>query len=810
MKVSCQWLSEYVDLDGISPDELAERLTRAGVAVDVVEKRDKGVKDVVVGYVKERTPHPDADRLGVCTVDVGQGEDLQIVCGAKNVAAGQKVPVALVGAQLPGNVKIKKAKLRGVESQGMICSARELGMNEKLLPKHQTEGILVLETDLPIGQPIHQALALDDAVLELDLTPNRADCLSMIGMAYEVAAILDKDVKLPAVGLNESGEPCPVKVTIAAEEDCTRYAARLIKGVRLGPSPLWMQNRLLAAGIRPINNVVDITNYVMMVYGQPLHAFDFAQVKSGHVVVRRAREGEVLETLDGAERILSGHMLLITDGGDVPIGLAGVMGGANSEVTDQTVDILLESARFSGTSVRLTSKALGLRSEASLRFEKGIDPNIVIPALDYAAYLMQQLAGAQVLPGIAEAKVEPVLQEISASRKIAIGVERINRFLGTDLAEEEILRIFRRLQFPAKANFGMLQVEVPTRRLDVAIEADLIEEVARLYGYDRIPTTLPVGVATPGHLTREQSLRRKLRNRLNQLGFSEAITYSLTDERRGTLLQPLNESTPIPLAMPMSEERALLRVNVLTHLLDSLQFNLNRQAEDVALFEMGKTYLTGSLPLTELPREKWELAAAATGSLAEPTWQGETKAIDFYQMKGIVEDILSILGIKDARFQPAEPKGYHPGRTARIDVNGRFAGFVGEVHPEVADLYDLQYAVVFHLDLSELLEHAQPSVDFEGLSRFPAMTRDLAIVVDRPVLASDIEAVIRHAAGGALVTLQLFDQFISEKLGANKKSLAFSLMFQQHDRTLTDEEVNEAVDRVVTALKRELGAELRA
>lgn len=529
MKVSYDWLSQYVDISGNTAAELAEKLTRSGIEVDIVENRNKGVEKVVVGFVKSREKHPDADKLSVCIVDAGQGEDLQIVCGAKNVAAGQKVPVALIGAKLPGGLSIKRSKLRGVESQGMICSAKELGLNDKLLPKEIQEGILVLPEDTEVGASILDVLALNDEVMDLDLTPNRSDCLSMLGTAYEIGAILGREVKLPDAesGLrkNTSGIKAEDKISveISAKDLCSHYAARLIEGVRIGKSPLWLQNRLMAAGIRPINNIVDITNYVMLEFGQPLHAFDADKLANGHIDVRLAREGEKLVTLDDVERTLEPHMLLITDG-TKPVAIAGVMGGANSEVTEGTTRIVLESAKFDGGSVRKTSRQLGLRSEASLRFEKEVNPEAVIPALNRAASLIAELAGGQVASGVVEAvsgEHRPV--------KIEITVGRINSYLGTELSAEEVKAIFGRLNFAVEPlDRDGFRVHVPSRRGDITRAVDLIEEVARLHGYDHIPTTLMNVVTTPGALTREQSIRRVVRTLLTNSGLHEAITYSFT------------------------------------------------------------------------------------------------------------------------------------------------------------------------------------------------------------------------------------------------------------------------------------------
>lgn len=533
MNVSYKWLSEYIDLSGIAPQELAEMMTRGGIEIDSVPSRDAGVTGVVVGYVKTREKHPDADKLNICTVDVGSGEDLQIVCGAPNVAAGQKVPVAIVGAKLPGGLDIKRAKLRGVESQGMICSARELGMNDKLLPKEQQEGILVLPADTVLGENILDVLALNDSVLELDLTPNRSDCLSMLGVAYEVSALTARPIKVPnpSSELHATADKTTdhVSVSVESEELSPTYQVRYIKGVKVAPSPQWIQNRLIAAGVRPINNIVDITNYVMLEYGQPLHAFDASKVSGGRIVVRLAQPGETLVTLDGQERKLEPHMLVIADA-DKAIALAGVMGGANSEVTPDTTDIILESAKFDGGIVRRTSRQLGLRSEASLRFEKEVDRGQVRAALDRAATLMAKYAEGAVAEGVAEssgASPEAV--------KIQISLNRINGMLGTALSSLELTTIWSRLGFETSSDVdGQWEITVPSRRGDITRAVDLIEEVARLHGYDEIPTARIEGPSTTGALTKTQAIRRELRSALTDAGVHEAISYSVTSAARAS------------------------------------------------------------------------------------------------------------------------------------------------------------------------------------------------------------------------------------------------------------------------------------
>ncbi|XEC93475.1 phenylalanine--tRNA ligase subunit beta [Paenibacillus tarimensis] len=812
MKVSYQWLSEYIDLDGFSAEELAEMLTRGGIEVDSVETRNKGVNGVIVGYVKQKEKHPDADKLSVCTVDTGQGEDLQIVCGARNVEAGQYVPVAQVGASLPDGLKIKRAKLRGVESQGMICSAKELGLNEKLLAKEQQEGILVLPQDSVVGQLALEALGIDDEVLELDLTPNRSDCLSMLGVAYEIGALTGRTVKLPDNAVYDSALQASdhISVQISAPEHCKHYAARYIQGVKVGPSPQWMQNRLMSAGVRPINNIVDITNYVMLEYGQPLHAFDADKVSGGRIDVRFAKPGETLITLDNQERRLEPHMLLITDG-EKPIALAGVMGGANSEVTPDTVNILLESAKFEGSTVRKTSRQLGLRSESSIRFEKEVDPGRVIAALGRAAALMAAYAEGLVAEGIVES-----VEERSKPLTVSISLDKINRYLGTSLSDLEVKTIFGRLQFEYdRVTVDMYDVHVPTRRGDITRDVDLIEEVARLYGYDNIPTTPIEGRTTPGALTVPQSIRRGIRGRLTDAGMQEVISYSFTAPERTKLFPDLSGGIhPIRLSMPLSEDRSVLRTGLIPHLLDIASYNRNRKNENIAIFEIGSVFHSEEAELTKLPLEKQRLAALFAGSRSRAQWNVKSAPVDFYDAKGTLEAIFELLGLSGKIvYEAAAPEHWHPGRTAAVlldTVDGRVRiGYVGQLHPDVQREMDLADTYVFELELEPLYNASDFSIVYRPLPRYPAIGRDIAVVLDRGIETGQLTLLIKETAGEWLESVQVFDVYTGDKLGKDKKSVALSLVYRHAERTLTDEEVTELHNRVVSALEQSFAAELR-
>ncbi|MGZ0086657.1 phenylalanine--tRNA ligase subunit beta [Caldibacillus thermoamylovorans] len=803
MLVSYRWLSEYVDLTGITAKELAERITKSGIEVERVEALDRGMKGVVIGHVLECEPHPNADKLRKCLVDLGEGEPVQIICGAPNVAKGQNVAVAKVGAVLPGHFKIKRAKLRGEESNGMICSLQELGVETKVVPKEYADGIFVFPSDAPVGADALEWLGLHDEVLELSLTPNRADCLSMIGVAYEVAAILGRAVKLPEAAVKENNEMIHdyISVRVEAPEDNPLYAGRIVKNVWIGPSPLWMQARLMAAGIRPHNNVVDITNYILLEYGQPLHAFDYDRLGSREIVVRRANEGETIVTLDDVERKLTDNHLVITNGRE-PVALAGVMGGANSEVRDDTKTVFIEAAYFASPVIRQAVKDHGLRSEASTRFEKGIDPARTKEALERAAALMAEYAGGEVVGGIVEAstwKEEPVV--------VTVTLERINGVLGTAMSKEEVAAILANLQFPFTEDNGTFTVHVPSRRRDIAIEEDIIEEVARLYGYDHLPATLPVAEAKPGGLTPYQAKRRRVRRYLEGAGLFQAITYSLTSPDKAARFA-LETAEPIRLALPMSEERSVLRQSLIPHLLEAVSYNRARQVENVALYEIGSVYLSRGENVQ--PAENERLAGVITGLWHAHLWQGEKKAADFYVAKGVLDGLFDLLGLSDRiSYRPAKRADFHPGRTAEIALDGTVIGFVGQLHPAVQKEYDLKETYVFELALAELLNAESEAVRYEPIPRFPSVVRDIALVVDDNIEAGALKQAIEEAGKPLLKDVSLFDVYQGDRLPAGKKSLAFSLRYYDPERTLTDEEVTTVHERVLAAVEKQFGAVLR-
>lgn len=803
MLVSYKWLKEYVHLNGISADALAEKITRSGIEVDGVKQISKGVKGVVVGYVLTCERHPNADTLNKCLVDIGEADPVQIICGAPNVATGQKVAVAKVGAVLPGNFKIKRAKLRAEESHGMICSLQELGVEAKLVPKDFADGIFVFPEDVEIGADAIALLNLDDEVLEFDLTPNRSDCLSMLGTAYEVAAILEQKVSLPKAKIAPSTENATnyISVQIEAQDANPLYVAKVIKNVKIKPSPLWLQGYLMAAGIRPHNNVVDITNYILLEYGQPLHAFDYDRFGSKEIVIRHANQNEKILTLDGAERTLSEDHLVITNG-KAPVALAGVMGGAESEVQDDTTTVLLESAYFTGKTVRKASKDHHLRSEASTRFEKGVDPNRVRAAAERAASLMAKYANGEVLTGSVE---QNYLDKQPAV--ISITIEKINSVLGTTIKMSEVEAIFQRLQFDVKKEENVLTVTVPTRRGDITIEEDLIEEVARIYGYDCLPTTLPTGATTPGHLTNEQRKRRITRRFMEGAGLYQALTYSLTSDEKA-IAYALDDCIPVKIAMPMSEERSHLRLSLVPELLDSLSYNLARKNTHTALYEMGSVFLQHDKK--EQVEEQEHLAMAMTGLWQSHDWQGEKKQVDFYVAKGLLEGLFAKLGVNESiHYRPAVIDGMHPGRTAEILLEDTVIGFVGQVHPNVQKRLDLKETYVFELKTRPIFAYPVSSLRYQAIPRYPAVSRDIALVVDRSVAAGTLKEIIQGAGGSLLKAVEVFDLYEGEHLEAGKKSIAFTLNYYNPEKTLTDEEVMTIHDKVLQAVKEKADAALR-
>jgi phenylalanyl-tRNA synthetase beta chain len=828
MRVPYSWLREYCD-PGVGPEELAERLVMTGTEVERVTTVGPPAPDnFVVGKVLAAEQHPDADRLRVCTVDVGDGRRT-IVCGAPNVAAGQTVAVALPGARMPGGEKLRKAKLRGVASEGMILSASELEIGD------DHDGIMVLEETAAAGAPLAEVLPLAEPVLEIEVTPNRVDCFGIYGVAREVHAITAAPLApepwsedAPAEAGGDVSELA--SVTVEVPDLCPRFTARAFVDVEVGPSPPWLQARLAAAGQRPINNVVDITNYVMLLTAQPLHAFDLDKVPGGALTVRTAREGEKMTTLDGVERTLDAETVLVCDENG-PTGIAGIMGGQVSEVSEGTTRVLLEVANWNGTNILRTSRLLGLRSEASSRFEKQLHPELCMRAQRIASRLMVELCGAKLVPGTID-----VAAEVPAPRRIRLRAARVEGLLGMQISQADQASYLERLGFGVESAGPDLEVEVPPdRHYDVTREVDLIEEVARVHGIDEhLPTTLPAVAGRVGRLSREQRLRRRAEDSLRDLGFDQVVGWSFTDPGEPARLRiPEGDprAKPILLANPLSEDQSAMRTMVLGSLLDIAARNLARGADRLALFEAGSAYLdtppTGQAPAGpegnravdplaglfagERPApfdEKHRFAALAIGPLTPRSWRGAAEPADFFALKGVMEALAGQLGT-ELEFAPVAEPFLHPGRAAAISVGGAPVGWIGEVHPLVCRAWDLEAATAFEIEAGPLLAAASAGEEtYEDVTTFPAAYLDLAVVVPVDVAASEVRAAILTAGGELLHSADVFDLFEGEQLGEGRKSLALRLEFRAADRTLTDEEVADRRAAIEDSL-REIGGSLR-
>jgi phenylalanyl-tRNA synthetase beta chain len=806
MLISWKWLKDYVEID-LSPEELAEKLTMAGIPVATVTKLDAGIEKVVTGKLVEVGRHPGADKLSICGVDVGT-EILQIVTGADNIRQGDIVPVALIGAKLPSGLEITESKLRGVASNGMLCSASELNMELKNLAPEQRTGIYILPSDTPLGLDAIKVLGLDDVVLEFELTANRADCFSVIGIAREVSALTGKQIRMPLLSLQEKGENVHkfASVQIEAPELCTRFAARVIRNVKVGPSPEWMQQRLRAAGMRPISNIVDITNYVLLEMGQPLHAYDYNLIGKQTLIARNARKGEKLTTLDGNKRELSEGMLVIADAVQ-PAGVAGVMGGLATEVTANTKAIILESAVFDNVSIRRTAKALGLRTEASHRYEKGVDINGVIRAIDRAAKLMEELGAGEVCKGVIDQYVN-----ITFPTQISLDPQRVNRFLGTRIATKEMVDILERLEFTVEGR-EILKVTVPTWRHDVNREADLFEEIGRIFGYNNIPDTLPKGHAMQGGEGYGEEIQTIIRESLVASGLYETVTFSFSHPRILDALRMAADSSlrkAIPLLNPITEDFPILRTTLLGNTLEVIAYNINRKVDDVKVFEMGTVFLPKDLPLTELPIENQMLVGAITGKRYPTAWNQGRDIVDFYDLKGTVETLLQDLGIANYRFAPSEHPSLHPGKTAAIFAGDTEIGVLGEVHPLVQEAFGLSKQVyLFELSVDSLIAAAALIPQYQALPKYPAITRDLALLVDNAIPATRIISTIQKAGGSLLKEVTIFDVYTGEQVPTGQKSMAFALVYQAQDRTLTDKEIEEVQKSILGELSSSLKAQIR-
>ncbi len=803
MRVSYEWLKDYVE-PGIPAEELADKLTLAGIEVGALETFGQNLPGVIVGEVKALEPHPGKSNLLLVDTDVGD-KLLKIVCGAKNMQPGDKVPVALPGSVLPGERHIEEAVIYGVSSPGMICSARELD-----LELGREDEIMILERNEEIGAAIDRVLGFGDKILCLELTPNRSDCLSMLGVAFEVAAITDSEVVFPDLSLAEEGPLLAenLKVDIADTDLCSRYAARAVNRVGIGSSPLWMQLRLIKAGVRPINNVVDITNYVMLEFGQPLHAFDFDLLESKEILVRRAENREKITTLDGIERTLNADNLVITDGKE-PVALAGVMGGENTEINENTGVVLIEAASFNPTSIRKTSRLYNLPSEASQRFEKGVNPEAVAWSLDRSAALMSKLAGGVVFKGLADKKTVEIKNAV-----VSVSPARINAILGLDILQNEMETILMRLGFNIEqAQDRTLNVSVPLRRPDITLEEDIAEEVARLYGYDRIPVTLPRGELIGNRLPVADRVETLAKRILTACGYYECITHSFINPQNYSKLR-IDEKDPrsraIPVQNPFSEEQAVMRTTILPGLLKVVQHNYSHRRLNQMLFEIGTVYESDTIPPVELPVERSKLALAVTGNSPEPNWLVKTREADFYTVKGALEALFAGLQVRGVSFVTATQPFCHPTRCALIMIGEQEAGFLGQLHPEVAGQWEIdQVVTVGEIDFERLVANANLVPRVSPLPRFPVAVRDLALVVDKNIPAEELEKTINKAGGKLVSKVALFDLYEGKQVPAGKRSLAYSLTFRSEEATLTDEEVNGVMDQIKAALF-DLGATLRA
>ncbi|MBF0714881.1 phenylalanine--tRNA ligase subunit beta [Gemelliphila palaticanis] len=788
MLVSYNWLKEYVDLE-VNAEKLADKITRSGLEVEEVIKLDKELTNIVVGYVKEKEKHPDAEKLNVCKVDVGT-EELQIVCGASNVDKGQYVIVAKVGATLPG-IKIKKAKLRGIESQGMICSLKELGLSNSVLPKNSQEGIYVFSEAQQLGANAIDILGLNDTIIDISITPNRADALSMRGMAYEASALYNTKSKLKEKFEDKKYDKTDLTVSVSSE-DCLTYYGQVVKNIEVKESPLWIQSKLIKAGIRPINNIVDITNYVLLEYGQPMHAFD-KDLLGNKIEVRKAKESEVLTTLDGEERKLKETDLVITDG-EKPVALAGVMGGKDTEVSETTVNIVLESAYFNPVSVRKTSSYHGLRSDSSSRFEKGIDPKLQSIALERAVELIIQFN-----PQAEVEQSQSVVTEFE-NKQVDVTVDYLNNILGTNLSEEEIVKILSSLGFEISKEEDLLKIIVPSRRPDISIKQDIAEEVIRIYGYDNLESTLPkFSKSTKGGLTYKQKLLRDIRKTYLNNGFSDTINYSLVSDKESEQFT-LESHNKVRLLMPMSETHSTLRQSLIPGLLTSLSYNKARQQKNLKLLEVGRVFF-GSEEKDIQPEEVTYFSGALSGKEHITKWLNEEREIDFYAVKGYLEIAFEKLGILDSiTYSATKIDNMHPGRTAKVYYNNEVIGFLGEIHPTYARELDIDTTYVFEINLDKILTNDKVKPRYEEISKYPKVTRDIAILINKEDEYLNIYSTVKSLNNRLIDSVELFDVYSGIGLPEDKKSLAISITYSDKEKTLTEEEINNAHNKVLDAL----------
>ena len=805
MRTSLEWIRSMVPELSCTAQEYMDAMTLSGSKVEGYEELDADLEKIVIGQIEKIEKHPDADKLIICQVNVGTGENIQIVTGAPNVKEGDKVPVVLDGGRVagghdgkktPGGVKIKKGKLRGVESFGMMCSIEELGSTKDMYPEAPEYGIYIFPEDAVVGADAVEALGLHNSVFEYEITSNRVDCFGIIGLAREAAATFRKEFHPPVVTATGNNEDVNdyVKVSVEDTKLCPRYTARVVKNIKIAPSPEWMQRRLAAQGIRLINNIVDITNYVMEEYGQPMHAYDLDTIAGHQIVVKRAEKGQKFVTLDGQERTLNDSVLMICDG-EKAIGIAGIMGGENSMITDDVKTMLFEAACFDGTNIRLSSKKVGLRTDASGKFEKGLDPNNAIEAMNRACQLIEELGAGEVVGGVVD-----VYTTVKEGRNIPFEPEKYNRLLGTDIAPETMLDYFKMLDLGYDKEKN--EILVPSWRQDLECDADIAEEVARFYGYDKIPTSLPSGEATTGKLSFKLRVEKLARDIAEFCGFSQAMTYSFESPKVFDKLllpadSPLRETVVI--TNPLGEDFSIMRTVSLNGMLASLATNYNRRNQNVRLYELGNIYLPKQTPVTELPEERMQFTLGMYG-------EG-----DFYTMKGVVEELFDKLGMHEkAEYDPSDKKPFlHPGRQADIVYHGNVIGYLGEIHPTVAANYAIKERVyVAVLDMPYIVEYASFDRKYRGIAKFPAVTRDLSMVVPKEVLAGDIEKVFDEKGGQYLERYALFDIYEGAQIKRGYKSIAYTLTFRAQDKTLEDADIQNAMNKILKKLE-ELGIELR-
>lgn len=805
MKVSYQWLQEYLDLD-VAPQDLAEKIARTSVDINDVYSLSDGLKKIVVGEVVKCENHPDSDHLHVCQVDVGEEEPIQIVCGAPNVQEGKKVIVALHGARIADNQKIKRGKIRGVESNGMLCALQEIGFSDKIAPKDYEDGIYFLPDDAKNGDPVFKYLGMDDTIIDTDVTPNRGDMLSIYGNVNDIAAFYGLKPHFKEITIKEEGTEKTADLLQAEINDtkiAPTYKLRVIKGVKIAESPLWLQIRLWNSGIRPVNNVVDVTNYVLLKYGQPLHSYDYDQLSGKNFGVRHANEGEKFITLDGDEQTLKANDIVVTVD-DQPVALAGTMGGEETAVSDDTTTVALEAAIFDPVMVRKQARRLDLHSESSMRFERGINPATVETALNEAAEMIKELAGGTITAGIVTGS-----EALAVDTPIKLSLAKINHVLGTSLTMEQVTDIFDRLAFAYTVDDDdQLTVIAPARRWDISLAADLYEEIARIYGYDNLPSTLPTMTRNRGGLTPRQRFIRASRHDLEGMGLTQAISYSLTTVEKAKQFQIKPLAEPMKLDFPMSSDHVATRMNIVSGLLNDIAYNVARNVDNVALYEEGRVFLPMG---DERPVEQEHLAAAVTGQMVANSWNKKDQPADFFQLKGIVERYLKNMGIagKITYVPTSDRQEMHPGRTADIMVDDQLVGFIGQVHPQTAKEYKIPETYVFELNLELLLAAPKIENEYTPISKYPSITRDIALLVDDDVENATIVEAIKQKGGAYLKDIHLFDVYAGSHLPAGKKSLAYTLTYQDDKGTLTEDQVNTAFDKVTAYLQDKVDAEIR-